>query len=174
MLEHLGANNLLGCGDHTDDGYISALIDHVSGLYPVDADRIYAFGHSNGGAMTRRSVRPDGQGRRSPHRRRPLCKNALGQGSASQRANTIADQVAGGWSCRGAATARSPIFDPSTHEGACESRSRASRRSGSRTSQYTRELDAPPVERRRVHDVGGYIKSPYAASDAPAGCSSSG
>ena len=32
-------------------GFISALIDHLIANYPVDPDRVYAVGFSNGGAM---------------------------------------------------------------------------------------------------------------------------
>ena len=49
-----GGSQLMLCNSLADDvAYISAIIDEVTRLYPdVDPDRVYAFGHSNGGAMT--------------------------------------------------------------------------------------------------------------------------
>ncbi|MFW5836277.1 MAG: alpha/beta hydrolase family esterase [bacterium] len=39
----------------TDDvGFIAALIDHIGRHYPVDRDRVYVTGHSNGARMTYR------------------------------------------------------------------------------------------------------------------------
>ena len=37
-----------------DSGYLSGLVDEISGVYNVDPDRIYLFGHSNGGYMSYR------------------------------------------------------------------------------------------------------------------------
>lgn len=37
-----------------DSGYISGLVDEIASVYNVDPDRVYLFGHSNGGYMSYR------------------------------------------------------------------------------------------------------------------------
>lgn len=37
-----------------DSGYLSGLVDEIAGVYNIDPDRIYLFGHSNGGYMSYR------------------------------------------------------------------------------------------------------------------------
>jgi polyhydroxybutyrate depolymerase len=44
----------LGRGGPDDEAYLMGLIDEVSAVWNVDATRIYAFGHSNGGFMAYR------------------------------------------------------------------------------------------------------------------------
>lgn len=39
---------------HDDVGFIAALIDHLSGNYAIDADRVYVAGYSSGGMMALR------------------------------------------------------------------------------------------------------------------------
>lgn len=58
--DHLLTWNAGGCcayamaNDVDDVGYISAVLDELTGHYPVDPDRIYVTGMSNGGMMTYR------------------------------------------------------------------------------------------------------------------------
>jgi polyhydroxybutyrate depolymerase len=50
--EHVGCG--LGAGGPNDVGYLLSLIDDVATVWSVDLDRVFVFGHSNGGFMAYR------------------------------------------------------------------------------------------------------------------------
>ena len=183
-----GAMNLAGCGDHADDLlYISVLIDHVEELYEwtrsdwrraaqprtirphpasfrynVDNDRIYAFGYSNGGAMTMTlacyltdkiaAFGLTGAG--------PLYKAARGLGPCGH-ATTIGQMAVSGWTCPwGAREGQIPmLWIHSVHDPAANFRPRAGSSGSAGARLLARAQPAVPVGRLRLVELLEWVGS---------------